>query len=58
MNSSFQIIGLFLAFTMIVFFYRHSIKNIFETPKESFLLSIPIIFMGLLFYFFFKFKGF
>ena len=36
MNSDFQIVGLFLAFAMIVFFYRHSIQNIFETPKESF----------------------
>jgi len=58
MNLDFQIIGLFLAFAMIVFFYRHSIQNIFETPKESFWLSIPIIFMGILFYFFFKSKGF
>jgi len=58
MNSGFQIIGLFLAFAMIVFFYRHSIQNIFETPKESFWLSIPIIFMGILFYIFFKSKGF
>jgi hypothetical protein len=58
MNSSLQIIGLFLAFAMIVFFYRHSIQNIFETPKESFWLSIPIIFMGILFYIFFKSKGF
>ena len=58
MNSGFQIMGLFLAFVMIVFFYRHSIQNIFETPKESFWLSIPIIFMGILFYIFFKSKGF
>jgi len=58
MNSDFQIVGLFLAFAMIVFFYRHSIQNIFEAPKESFWLSIPIIFMGILFYIFFKSKGF
>jgi len=58
MNSDFQILGFFLAFAMIFFFYRHSIQNIFETPKESFWLSIPIIFMGILFYIFFKSKGF
>ena len=29
-----------------------AIQNIFETPKESFWLSIPIIFMGILFYIF------
>ena len=58
MNSDFRVLGLLLAFVMIVFFYRHSIKNIIETPKESFLLSIPIIFMGILFYIFFTLKGF
>jgi len=58
MNSSFQFIGLLLAFMMILFFYRHSIKDILKTPKESFLLAIPILLMGILFYFFFKSKGF
>jgi len=58
MNSDFRIFGLFLAFLMIAFYYRHSIKNIFETPKDSFLQSIPIIVMGILFYIFFKLKGF
>jgi amino acid transporter len=58
MNSSFQIIGLLVAFAMVIFFYRHSIENIFKTPKESILLALPIIFLGVLFYFFFKFKGF
>ena len=58
MNSSFQIIGLLVAFTMVIFFYCHSIENIFKTPKESILLALPIIFLGVLFYFFFKFKGF
>lgn len=58
MNSGFQFIGLLLAFMMIVFFYRHSIKDILKTPKESFFLAIPILFMGILFYFFFKAKGF
>jgi len=58
MNSDFRIFGLFFAFLMIAFYYRHSIKNILNTPKESFLLSIPIIFIGILFYIFFKLKGF
>ena len=58
MNSSFQFVGLLLAFMMILFFYRQSIKDILKTPKESFLLTIPILFMGALFYFFFKSKGF
>jgi hypothetical protein len=58
MNSDFRILGLLLALAMILFYYRHSIKNILATPKESFLLSIPIIFMGILFYIFFKSKGF
>ncbi len=58
MNSSFQIVGLIIAFLMIIFFYRHSIENILKTPKESFFLAIPILLMGILFYFFFKYKGF
>ena len=58
MNSSFQIVGLILAFLMIIFFYRHSIENILKTPKESFFLAIPILLMGILFYFFFQYKGF
>ena len=40
---------LLLGFMMIIFFYRHSIKDILKTPKESFFLSIPILLMGVLF---------
>ena len=58
MDSSFQFVGLLLAFMMILFFYRQSIKDILKTPKESFFLAIPILLMGVLFYFFFKSKGF
>ena len=58
MNSSFQFVGLLLAFMMILFFYRHSIKNILDTPKESIFIVIPILLMGILFYLFFKSKGF
>ena len=57
-THSFQFVGLLLAFMMILFFYRHSIKDILKTPKESFFLAIPILLMGILFYFFFKSKGF
>ena len=58
MNSGFQILGLMFALMMIVFFYRHSIESILKTPKESLLLAIPVVFLGILFYFFFKAKGF
>lgn len=56
--SGLQIIGVILAALMLVFYYRRSIKNILSTPKESFILMIPIVFLGVLFYFFFKSKGF
>ena len=56
--SGFQLIGALILLAMIIFFYRRSIVEIFKTPKESFILSIPIILLGVMFYFFFKFKGF
>ena len=56
--SGLQIIGIILAALMLTFYYRQSIKNILSTPKESFILMIPIVFLGVLFYFFFKSKGF
>ncbi len=56
--SGFQLIGAFILLAMIIFFYRRSIVEIFKTPKESIILSIPIIFLGVMFYFFFKLKGF
>ncbi len=56
--SGFQLIGALILLAMIIFFYRRSIVEIFKTPKESIILSIPIILLGLMFYFFFKFKGF
>lgn len=56
--SGLQIIGIILAALMLAFYYRQSIKNILRTPKESFILMIPIVFLGVLFYFFFKSKGF
>jgi len=59
MDFSFlQLIGAIFLIGMIVFFYRRSILSILNTPKESFMLSIPIIILGVMFYFFFKFKGF
>ena len=54
----FQLIGALILLAMIIFFYRRSIVEIFKTPKESIILSIPIILLGVMFYFFFKFKGF
>ena len=56
--SGLQIIGIILAASMLAFYHRQSIKNILSTPKESFILMIPIVFLGVLFYFFFKSKGF
>ena len=56
--SGFQLIGALILLAMIIFFYRRSIVEIFKTPKESIILSIPIILLGVMFYFFFKFKGF
>ena len=58
MENGFQIIGPLLVFIMVIFFYRHAIEDIIQTPKGSFLLAIPIIFLGILFYIFFKYKGF
>jgi predicted RND superfamily exporter protein len=57
-NDFFRIVGLFLIFAMVGLYYRDSLKTIFATPKESFLLTLPIVFLGVLFYFFFKSKGF
>ena len=56
--SGLQLIGAFILIGMIILFYRRSILEIFKTPKESIILSIPIILLGVMFYFFFKFKGF
>jgi hypothetical protein len=56
--SGFQLIGALILLAMIIFFYRRSIVEIFKTPKESIILSIPIILLGVMFYFFFKYKGF
>jgi len=56
--SGLQLIGAFILIGMIILFYRRSILEIFKTPKESVILSIPIILLGVMFYFFFKFKGF
>jgi hypothetical protein len=59
MESDFaRILGIILIALMIGFFYRNALKSIFETPKESFILAVPVIFLGILFYFFFKAKGF
>jgi hypothetical protein len=56
--SGFQLIGAFILLVMIIFFYRRSISGVLKTPKESLILCIPIILLGIMFYFFFKVKGF
>ena len=56
--SGFQIIGAFILLAMMIIFYRRSISEVIKTPKESLILCIPIILLGIMFYFFFKFKGF
>ena len=40
MESDFaRILGLFLILLMVGFYYREALKSIFNTPKESFILS-------------------
>ncbi len=56
--SGFQLIGAFILLVMIILFYRRSISEVLKTPKESLILCIPIILLGIMFYFFFKLKGF
>jgi hypothetical protein len=56
--SGFQLIGAFILLVMIILFYRRSILEVLKTPKESLILCIPIILLGIMFYFFFKVKGF
>ena len=56
--SGFQLIGAFILLVMIILFYRSSILEVLKTPKESLILCIPIILLGIMFYFFFKLKGF
>jgi uncharacterized membrane protein len=59
MESDFaRILGLFLILLMVGFYYREALKSIFNTPKESFILALPICLLGVLFYLFFKSKGF
>ena len=56
--SGFQLIGAFILLVMIILFYRRSISEVLKTPKESLILCIPIVLLGIMFYFFFKVKGF
>ena len=53
-----RLIGIILIALMVGFFYRNAIKSILDTPKESFILAIPVIILGMMFYLFFKSKGF
>ena len=56
--SGFQLIGAFILLVMIILFYRSSILEVLKTPKESLILCIPIILLGIMFYFFLKLKVF
>ena len=53
-----RLIGIILIAFMVGFFYRNAIRSILDTPKESCILAIPLIVLGIMFYFFFKSKGF
>ena len=50
--SGFQLIGVFILLVMLIFFYRRSISEVLKTPKESLILCIPIVLLGIMFYFF------
>lgn len=56
--SGLQLIGIILASIMIIMFYRNSIISVLKNPKESLLLMLPIMLLGIVFYLFFKSKGF
>ena len=49
-----RLIGIILIALMVGFFYRNAIRSILDTPKESCILAIPVIALGIMFYFFFK----
>jgi len=48
-----RLIGIILIALMVGFFYRNAIRSILDTPKESCILAIPVIALGIMFYFFF-----
>jgi len=59
MESDFaRILGLFLILLMVGFYYREALKSIFNTPKESFILALPICLLGALFIYFLSLKAF
>jgi len=58
MNNSLEFIGLFGAFLLIIFYYRHVIKSFFVNPKESLAYAAVIIMLGFLFFLLFQAKGF
>lgn len=53
-----RLIGIILIALLVGFFYRNLLRSILDTPKESFILAIPVIALGMMFYLFFKSKGF
>jgi hypothetical protein len=58
MNSLFSIIGLLFAAILILYYYRSVFVFVKNDPKGSIIMAISVIFMMILFYFFFKGKGF
>ena len=58
MYSSLEIIALIGTFILVAIYYQEAIKSFLINPKLSFFYVLIIIFMGYLFYLFFKSKGF
>ena len=58
MNSLFSIIGLLFAAIFLLYYYRSVFLFIKNDPKGSAIMAISIILMMILFYLFFKNKGF
>jgi len=58
MNSPFSIIGLLFAAIFLLYYYRSVFSSVKKDPKGSLMMAISVIFMLVLFYLFFKSKGF
>ncbi|MBL6790818.1 MAG: hypothetical protein ISQ46_02095 [Methylophilaceae bacterium] len=58
MNNSLELVGLFGAALLLIFYYRHVIKSFFDKPSQSIIYGLSIIGLGVIFFFFFQSKGF
>ena len=58
MNSLLSIIGLLFAAVLVLYYYRSIVPSIKSNFKESALIAVSVIFLLVLFYLFFKSKGF